>query len=117
MRSLTYFGTLACLAVMLGGITSTPLMADPLGESQETPVFPDPVLNNNLVFPPGLATSGTADTGPKLSASPASTGAGCSALNPCAVVTPALDNLAAVPASTQSARPIQAMRKRARHSA
>jgi hypothetical protein len=111
MRSLTFFGTLACLAVMLAG----PVAADPLGESQDTPVFPDPVLNNNLVFPPSLATSGTADTGPKLSASPALTEAGCSPLNPCAVVTPSLQSLAAVPA--QGARPIQAMRKRARHAA
>lgn len=60
------------------------------------PVLPAPKQNNGAYFAPGAVTAGTAVTGAALAAIPASD-AGCSALNPCATVTPKLDNLNADP--------------------
>jgi hypothetical protein len=56
----------------------------------------DPSLKTSRYFPPSLGTSGVADTDPALSG-PANSGkshaANCSALNPCAMPTPARDRV------------------------
>ena len=121
MRSFIHSGKVLCLALALTGASgfAYPVLADdPLGEStgSDPTNFPDPVLNKNLVLPASLATAGTADASPTLSASPApprpTQGAGCTPLNPCAMPTPALDGLS--PVSANENRPMQALRKKAK---
>ena len=62
------------------------------------PVLPDPEPNT-AYFPPGTATSGTADPGPALRHLPISAamlagqGPGCTVLSPCAVDSPPLERL------------------------
>jgi hypothetical protein len=70
----------------------------PLGDPLPPPVH-DPSLSNSHRFSPSLTHAGVADTGPALSGVNKSRSggpaAGCSALSPCAVPSPALDHAVA----------------------
>jgi hypothetical protein len=88
---------LFCLTLAAGAsLMAGPVAADPLGEdSSGTPVLPDPVPNPHQVFAKGLANADIGVVSPALDAAPADphTGPGCTALNPCAVASPALDHV------------------------
>lgn len=92
-----------CLAVMLAVLMvgSAVHAADPKTDPNIDPVLPDPVPDGHL-FPPAMATSGTADPGREAFSSPVSAqmlaghGPGCIPTSPCAVNSPPLMALAPV---------------------
>ena len=101
------------MRVLMAGLTAilamgiSPVFAqqdDPLSEYQQPGMnLPDPVPNNGAHFSASVATAGTANAGPTLtSVSPDNKG--CSTLNPCALPTPALDNLAPRPQVARRAK-------------
>ena len=92
-------------------------MAQSLGDDSGTdaqnagdPILPSPKANNGISFPVGIATKDTAVTSAALSAAPETGGSGCSPLNPCAVVTPALSDVSSNPDAPPPVR--RAQRKR-----
>ena len=68
----------------------------PLGDPLPPPVQ-DPSLSNSHLFSPSLTHAGVADTGPALSGvnKGRNGAAGCNALSPCAVPSPARDHAVA----------------------
>jgi hypothetical protein len=54
-------------------------------------VVQDPSLSSSHYFPPSVTNAGVANTGPALSLVKKTNGRDCNAVNPCAVLSPALD--------------------------
>jgi hypothetical protein len=72
------------------GVTLASTIQDP-----DMVVLPDPVLSKSVRFPASAATAGVARMSPALDqTSPHASG--CSALNPCALATPASSDAAAI---------------------
>ena len=98
-----------CAAISLGAMST---YSDALAQGAMNPAsafaLSDPSLKNSPKWPPGMATSGTADVGPALSHSPVSaetlagSGPDCTVKSPCAAVVP-----------SQSISHSSALRKRA----
>ena len=74
------------------------------------PVLPDPVPNNTQLFPPAMATAGTADPSRAVAHSPVSAdmlagrGSSCTPISPCAVDSPPLSRLGSVSPASKVAR-------------
>ncbi len=90
MRNPTQIPILVLIAwIAFGGMS--PIVADPsdLQSTSAEPTLPDPLPYTGPDFSAASATAGTADPGPALESLKADNRK-CSALNPCAVPSPAL---------------------------
>lgn len=99
-------GLLVALAFAAGG--ALPALAR---IEYSDPVTPDPVQDNGVYFDPAAATAGTAIAGLTLNsiaADAAGNDKNCTTRNPCALATPALDELP--PALRQSEHKASALR-------
>jgi hypothetical protein len=89
---------LACLglAIMAGHATAFAQGLEPDQQNDTPAIFSDndPSLKNSRTFPPALTTAGVADPGSALSQGPMTPtmlfgqGPGCTALSPCAAISP-----------------------------
>ncbi len=89
---------LVLAAMSAGGIAAR---ADDLESTYVTPSHPDPTADNGTHFTAAQATAGTAIV--SSGAATAKPAAACSALNPCAVTTPILENMS-LPSGTTLSR-------------
>jgi hypothetical protein len=77
------------------------------------PVLPDPVPDSTHLFPPAMATAGTADPGRALAHSPvtaqmlAGQGSSCTPISPCAVDSPPVSQLGPVVSAPKLARSLR----------
>ena len=75
--------------LFVAGVGANAALADDLQSTYVVPAHPDPAADNGTHFTAAQATAGTA----VVSSSTAKPSASCSALNPCAAVTPVLENV------------------------
>ena len=87
-------GAVVSIGMAFAGLS--PALADPLGldSTSAKPILPDLLPYTGPAFPAASATAGTADPGPALEKLPEDNRT-CSALNPCAMPSPALMNVPA----------------------
>ncbi len=81
-------------ALLFAGLWSSPALCDDISLSDLPPVLPDPSLATSVRLPATLTNAGAAQVGPSLSAaSRAGNRTPCTGANPCAMATPAADQI------------------------
>ena len=101
-------GWAACLLMLVVGMTGAHA-----ADLNVPPVLPDPVPDYTHLFPPAMATAGTADPGRALAHSPISAemlagrGPSCTPISPCAVDSPPMTQLGPVVSVSKRVRTVR----------